>query len=74
VLENTKTPTRDAFMDAARSLKGVKAPLLLEGITLNTSGSVDGYPIESVQMGKYDGVKYVPIGGVINYEGKTPAP
>jgi hypothetical protein len=25
-------------------------------------------------MGKYDGVKYVPIGGVINYEGKTPAP
>ena len=55
-------------------MKGVKAPLLLEGITLNTNGSTDGYPIESVQMGQYDGVKYVAKGAVINYEGKTHAP
>ena len=73
-LENTKAPTREAFMEAARSMKGVKTPLLLEGITLNTNGSIDGYPIESVQMGQYDGTKYVPKGPVINYEGKTPAP
>ena len=73
-LENTKAPTREAFMEAARSMKGVKTPLLLEGITLNTNGSTDGYPIESVQMGQYDGTKYVPKGPVINYEGKTPAP
>jgi branched-chain amino acid transport system substrate-binding protein len=73
-LENTKSPTRDAFMEAARSMKGVKTPLLLQGITLNTNGSIDGYPIESVQMGQYDGTKYVPKGPVINYEGKTPAP
>jgi hypothetical protein len=61
-------------MESARTMKGVKAPLLLEGITLNTNGSADGYPIESVQMGQYDGVKYVSKGPVINYEGKTPAP
>ena len=74
VLEQTKEPTRQAFMDAARSLKGQKVPLLLEGITLNTNGVLDGYPIESVQMGQFDGAKFVPVGGIINYEGKTPAP
>jgi hypothetical protein len=25
-------------------------------------------------MGQYDGTKYVPVGGLINYEGKTPTP
>ena len=74
VLENTKEPTREAFMTAARNMKGVQVPLLLKGITLNTNGSADGYPIESVQMGRYDGVKYVSVGDLINYEGKTPAP
>lgn len=74
VLEQTKQPTRKAFIEAARSMKQVKVPLLLEGITLNTNGVVDGYPIESVQMGQFDGVKFVPVGAIINYEGKTPGP
>jgi ABC-type branched-subunit amino acid transport system substrate-binding protein len=74
VLERVKTPTREAFMEAARSFSGQKVPLLLEGITLNTKGAQDGYPVESMQMGQYDGTKYVPVGGLINYEGKTPMP
>ena len=74
VLERTKKPNRQAFMDAARSMSNQKVPLMLEGITLNTNGEQDGYPIESMQMGQYDGIKYVPIGGIINYEGKTPTP
>lgn len=74
VLEQTKEPTRKAFIDAARSMKQVKVPLLLEGITLNTNGAVDGYPIESIQMGQFDGTKFVPVGSIINYEGKTPGP
>lgn len=74
VLEQTKEPTRKAFIEAARSMKQVKVPLLLEGITLNTNGAVDGYPIESIQMGQFDGTKFVPVGSIINYEGKTPGP
>jgi len=74
VLEQTKAPTREAFIEAARHLKGLKVDLLLEGITLNTNGATDGYPIESVQMAQFDGEKFVPVGPIINYEGKTPAP
>lgn len=74
ILERAKAPTRQAVMDAARSMSAAKVPLLLEGITLNTNGASDGYPIESVQMGQFDGVKFVPLGGIVSYEGKTPAP
>jgi branched-chain amino acid transport system substrate-binding protein len=59
-------------MKAARSMKNQKVPLMLDGITLNTNGAEDGYPIESVQISQFDGVKFVPVGPVLNYEGKTP--
>ena len=72
VLEQMKAPTRDAFMTSIRSLKNVKVPMMLNGITLNTDGVNDGYPIESVQISQFDGTKFVPIGPVVNYEGKTP--
>ena len=72
LFERMKQPTRQAFMDAARSMVNQKIPLMLEGITLNTNGAEDGYPIESVQISQFDGVKFVPIGGIINDEGKTP--
>lgn len=74
LLEKTMQPTRQAFMDAARSMEKQKVPLLLEGITLNTNGSTNGYPVESVQMGQFDGTKFLTIGGIINYVGKSPAP
>ena len=72
VLEQMKTPTREAFMTSIRSLKNVKVPMMLDGITLNTNGTTDGYPIESVQISQFDGTKFVPVGAVVNYEGKTP--
>ncbi|WP_398469323.1 ABC transporter substrate-binding protein [Tardiphaga sp.] len=72
LFEQMKQPTRQAFMDAARNMKNVKFPLLLDGINLNTNGAEDGYPIEAVQISQFDGVKFVPVGGVINYENKTP--
>lgn len=71
LFEQMKQPTRQAFMDAARSMKSVKIPLLLKGITLSTNGAEDGYPIESVQISQFDGVKFVPVGNVIDYENKT---
>ncbi len=74
VLENTKQPTKKAFVEAMRNMNQVKVPLLLDGVTLTTKGSADGYPIESIQMGQFDGTKFVPIGGLIDYEGKTPQP
>ena len=74
VLEQTKQPTRAAFMDQLRHLDKMKVPLLLEGITVTTNGIADGYPIESVQVAQFDGTKFVPIGGVVSYEGMTPAP
>ena len=73
-LEQTKEPTRAAFMERLRHLDKMKVPLLLEGITITTNGVADGYPIESVQMAQFDGEKFVPIGGVVSYEGMTPAP
>lgn len=72
LFERMKEPTRQALMDAARSMSNQKIPLLLEGITLNTNGAEDGYPIESVQISQFDGTKFVPVGGIIDYEGKTP--
>lgn len=72
VFERTKEPTRQAFMQAARSMTNQKVPLMLEGITLTTNGADDGFPIESLQMAQFDGAKFVPVGGVLNYEGKTP--
>ena len=57
------------------SSRGTFCPfMLLNNITLNTDGVNDGYPIESVQMGQFDGEKFVPIGAIIDFEGKTPAP
>ncbi|MFT3801393.1 MAG: ABC transporter substrate-binding protein [Burkholderiaceae bacterium] len=72
LFERMKQPTREALMEAARSMKDQKVPLLLDGITLNTNGMADGYPVESVQISQFDGTKFVPVGSVINYEGKTP--
>jgi branched-chain amino acid transport system substrate-binding protein len=72
MFEQMKEPTRDAFMKAARNLKNVKVPMLLEGITMTTNGAEDGYPIESVQMSQFDGKKFVPVGAITNSEGKTP--
>ena len=71
VLENMKKPNREALLASARNLHDVKLGLLYPGITLNTSKG-DQFPIKSMQMFRFDGKSYKPIGKLISYEGKTP--
>lgn len=70
-LEQMKSPTREAFMEAARNMKDQSVSLLLDGVKM-TMGANDGYLIESLQVARFDGQNYVPVGGLVSYEGKTP--
>jgi ABC-type branched-subunit amino acid transport system substrate-binding protein len=72
VLELMKQPTRQAMMDAARQMNKAEVGLLLPGITLTTRGAADPYPIESLQLVRFDGAQYVPLGKPVSFEGKTP--
>jgi hypothetical protein len=55
--QNMKKPTRDSFMDALRDIKDFKAPLMLDGTSVDTT--VDGQPsISSVLVQKYNGKGY----------------
>jgi branched-chain amino acid transport system substrate-binding protein len=56
-------PTRQAFMDSVRSLD-VEIPLLLPGITVKT-GADDGYPIEAMQIQRFEGENWKLEGEVI---------
>jgi branched-chain amino acid transport system substrate-binding protein len=47
-----KAPTRAALMDAAHSLKGLEVPMMLPGITVNTTSS-DRAPVDSAQVQKF---------------------
>ena len=53
-------PTRDSFMKAIRSISNFKAPLMLEGTSVNTT--VDGQPaVSTVQVQKYNGTGYATV-------------
>ncbi len=72
VLEQTQQPTRESLMNAVRSMD-LDNPLLIEGIRVKT-GEGDGFPIESMQLQRFQGPRWVPFGDVITrYEGNTPA-
>jgi branched-chain amino acid transport system substrate-binding protein len=57
--------TRANVMKQAASLKGLKLPMLLPGIEINTSAS-DFYPIEQMQMQKFTGERWELFGPVIS--------
>lgn len=57
--------TRENVMKQAASLKGVTLPMLLPGITINTSAS-DFYPIKQMQMQKFNGERWELFGPVIS--------
>ena len=57
--------TRENVMSQAANLKNFRAPLLLPGITINTSAS-DYYPLEQLQLMKFDGQTWVRFGDVIS--------
>jgi ABC-type branched-subunit amino acid transport system substrate-binding protein len=56
--------TRANIMKQAASLKGLKVPLLLPGITVDTSPT-DFYPIECARLAKFDGHKWQLVGDVL---------
>jgi branched-chain amino acid transport system substrate-binding protein len=61
--------TRANVMKQAASLKNVTHPMLLPGITINTSGT-DFYPIEQMQMQKFNGTRWELFGPVITGSGE----
>ena len=56
--------TRENVMKQAASLKDLRAPMLLPGIVINTSPT-DFFPIEQMQLEKFDGKGWVLIGQVL---------
>jgi ABC-type branched-subunit amino acid transport system substrate-binding protein len=56
--------TRENLLRQATSLKNLELPLLLPGIRLNT-GSEDHYPIEQLQLVKFDGKTWARFGDVL---------
>lgn len=72
VLETMKQPTRQAMLDAARNMNKAQLGMLLPGITLTTKGDTDVYPVETLQLMRFDGENYQPLGGLVSFEGRTP--
>ena len=58
--------TRENVMRQATSLKDLEMPMLLPGIRLNTS-ETDYALIQTLQLQRFDGSRYVPIGDPIGH-------
>jgi branched-chain amino acid transport system substrate-binding protein len=63
-LEGMEEPTREALMDSVRKLK-TEIPILLPGIEVELSGTEDGYPIEAMQIMRFEGENWKLQGDVI---------
>ena len=48
-------------------MKDVKLPLFLPGMSMNTS-ETDYFPIEEMQLMKFNGERWIPFGDVISGE------
>jgi branched-chain amino acid transport system substrate-binding protein len=57
--------TRENIMRQAANLKDVEVPMLLPGIRINTSPT-DFYPIEQVQLIRFDGKTWVRFGDIVS--------
>ncbi len=57
--------TRENVMKQAANLHHLELPMLLPGITINTSPT-NFAPIRQAQMRRFDGQRYVPFGPVLN--------
>ncbi|HZD69004.1 MAG TPA: branched-chain amino acid ABC transporter substrate-binding protein, partial [Actinomycetes bacterium] len=62
-LKQMKQPTRASLMDAIRNMD-LQIPLLLPGISVRTTPT-DGYPIQDMQIIKFDGNLWRLQGNVI---------
>jgi len=56
--------TRENVMKQAASLHDLELPMLIPGITINTSAT-NFAPIRQAQMRRFDGERYVPLGPVL---------
>ena len=65
MLETCEDWSRPGIMGCAANLKDVELPMLLPGITVNTS-STDFYPIQAEQLSEFDGEKWALFGEVID--------
>jgi branched-chain amino acid transport system substrate-binding protein len=62
---------RAAVMNALWSMEGLTSPLLLPGITVNTAGADDPFPIEALSIGVEDGSVFVLEDELLDFEGET---
>jgi branched-chain amino acid transport system substrate-binding protein len=62
--------TRENVMKQAASLKGFENPMLLPGIKINTSAT-DFYPIQAVQLSRFEGESWKVFGNVLSNEGAS---
>jgi branched-chain amino acid transport system substrate-binding protein len=67
-LEQMKEPTRDSLMDAVRNLS-LEQGTLLPGNKIETSAD-DGYPLEAMQITKFDGQNWKLQGKLIEAKAK----
>ena len=58
-----KDPTREKLMDTVRDMQA-ENPILLPGIKVET-GPDDGYPIEAMQVERFDGQRWRLVGDVV---------
>ena len=63
-LKRMRSPTRAGLMEAARHLD-MEIPLLLPGVRVKTDGTSDGYPIEAMQITRFQGEVFHLVGNVI---------
>jgi ABC-type branched-subunit amino acid transport system substrate-binding protein len=57
--------TRERLLDRVSHMEEVSLPMLIPGITLNTSPS-DYNAIKQMRLKRFDGTRWVPLGGVIS--------
>jgi len=55
--------SRANVMKQAAAIKNLSLPMLLPGITINTRPT-DFYPIEQLQLGRFDGERWVLFGKI----------
>jgi branched-chain amino acid transport system substrate-binding protein len=59
--------TRENLMKQAASMRDLVVPILLPGIKINTSPT-DFYPIQAVQLARFDGETWKLFGNVLSNE------
>ncbi|MBL1075314.1 ABC transporter substrate-binding protein [Nocardia sp. 2] len=63
--ESAKCATREGLRDAARNISGITVDTLIPGITLKT-GPGDAFPMEAIQIQRFEGDHWVRVGNVID--------